>query len=72
MVTIHEQQRHLKIFTKGKTSTISSLIEEKNEEGMYINKVCVYNPRNYIKNPPFYVFVNIMDKIAQSCLIDGG
>jgi hypothetical protein len=24
------------------------------------------------KNPPFYIFVKIMDKIAHCCLIDGG
>jgi hypothetical protein len=39
---------------------------------MYINKVDVYNPRIYVKNPPFYVSVNIMDKITHCFLIDGG
>jgi hypothetical protein len=39
---------------------------------MYINKVGVYNPRSYVKNPPFYVSSKIMDKIAHCCLIDGG
>jgi hypothetical protein len=72
MVTILEQQRHLKDFMEGETSTISSLIEEWNKEGMYINKVGVYNPMSYVKNHPFYVFVKIMEKIAQCCLIDGG
>jgi hypothetical protein len=38
----------------------------------YINKLNVNNPRNYVKNPPFYVSVKIMDKIAHCCLIDGG
>jgi hypothetical protein len=39
MVTVPEQQRHLKDFMEGKTSTIASLSEEPSEEGMYINKV---------------------------------
>jgi hypothetical protein len=38
---------------------------------MYINKLGVYNPRSYAKNTPFYVYVNIMDKISHCCLIDG-
>jgi hypothetical protein len=57
---------------EGKTSTIASLSEESNEEELYINKVVVHNPRSYVKNPPFYVSVKIMDKIAHCCLIDGG
>jgi hypothetical protein len=72
MVIVPEQQKHLKYFMEGKTSTVSSLTEEQNEEEMYINKLGVYNPRNYVKNPPFYVSVKIMDKIAHCCLIDGG
>jgi hypothetical protein len=39
---------------------------------LYINKVVVNNPRSYVKNPPFYVSVKIMDKISHCCLIDGG
>ena len=39
---------------------------------MYINKLYVYNPRNYVKNPHFCVYVKIMDKIAHWCLVDGG
>jgi hypothetical protein len=54
MVTVPEQQRHLKEFMKGKTSTIASLFEEQSEEEMYINKVVVHNPRSYVKNPPMY------------------
>jgi hypothetical protein len=27
---------------------------------------------NYVKNPPFYVSVNIMDNFAHCCLIDRG
>jgi hypothetical protein len=57
---------------EGKASTVSSLIKEHNEEGMYIDKVGVYNPRNYVKNTPFYVYLKIMDKIAHCCLIDWG
>jgi hypothetical protein len=72
MVTVPEQQKHLKDFMEGKASIVSSLTEEQNEEEMYINKLGVYNPRNYVKNPPFYVSVKIMDKIAHCCLIDGG
>jgi hypothetical protein len=72
MVNILEQQRHLKEFKEGKTSTIASLSKEPNEEELYINKVSVYNPRNYVKKPPFYVSIKIMDKFARCCLIDGG
>ena len=39
---------------------------------MYINKFCVYNTRNYVKNPPFHVSMKIIDNIAHCCLIDGG
>jgi hypothetical protein len=52
MVTVPEQQRHLKEFMEGKTSTIASLSEESNEEELYINKVVVYNPRSYVKILP--------------------
>jgi len=38
---------------------------------LYINKLGEYNPRNYVKNPPFYISVNIMNKISHCCLIDG-
>jgi hypothetical protein len=64
--------KHLKEFMEGKTSTIASVSEESNEEELYINKVVVNNPRIYVKNPPFYVSVKIMDKISHCCLIDGG
>jgi hypothetical protein len=72
MVTILEQQRHLKDFMERKNSIVDNLTKEQNEEGMYINKLRVYNPRNNVKNSPFYVSVNIMDKIAHCFLIDGG
>jgi hypothetical protein len=72
MVTFPEQQKHLKDFMEGKASTITSLTEEQNEEEMYIHKLGVYNPRNNVKNPPFYVSINIMDKVAHCCQIYGG
>jgi len=72
MVTIPEQQRHLKDYMKGNTSTIASLYEESSEEGMYINKVGAYNPMSYVKNPPFYVSIKTIDKITHCFLIDGG
>jgi hypothetical protein len=72
MVVILEQQRHLKQFMEGKSSIIANLSEEVNEEDSSINKVGVHNFRYPVKNPPFYISVNIMDKIAHCCLIDGG
>jgi hypothetical protein len=57
---------------EGKTSTITSVSEESNEDELYINKVAINDPSIYVKNPPFYVLVKIMDKIAHCCLIDGG
>jgi hypothetical protein len=42
-----------------------------NEEDSSINKVGVHNFIYPIKNPPFYISVNIMDKIAHFFLIDG-
>jgi hypothetical protein len=64
MVIVLEKQKHLKEFIEGKTSIIATLSEEPNEEELYINKLVVYNPRSYVKNPPFYVSVKITDKIA--------
>jgi hypothetical protein len=46
MVTVPEQQKHLKNFMEGKTSTIANLTEEQDEEELYVNKLGVYNPRN--------------------------
>jgi ribosomal protein S16 len=37
---------------EGKTSTIVSLTGEQNKEGMYINKLGVYNPINCVNNNP--------------------
>jgi hypothetical protein len=72
MFVILEQQQHLKIFMEGKISTVANLTE--NLEGDYsnVNKIGVNNFKNHVKYPPFYVFVNIMDKIAHCCLIDVG
>jgi hypothetical protein len=66
MVSILEQQNHLKNFMEGKTSTVSNL----SEEDSTINKVGVNSFRHPVKNPPFFIYVNIMDKIAHCCLID--
>jgi hypothetical protein len=62
---------HLKQFMEGKSFVVANLSEEVNEEDLYVNKVGVHNFRYPIKNPPFYIFVNIMDKIAHCCLNDG-
>jgi hypothetical protein len=72
MVVIPEQQRHLKQFLEGKDFVVSNLSEEVNEEDSSINNVGVHNFRYLVKNTPFYIFVNIMDKITHCCLIDGG
>jgi hypothetical protein len=72
MVVVPEQQRHLKQFMEGKEFVVANLSEEVNEEDSYVNQVGVHNFRYPIKNPPFYIFVKIMDKIAHCCLIDGG
>jgi ribonuclease HI len=72
MVVIPEQQKHLKNFMEGNISTISNLFEESKEEDSTVNKIGVNNFRNPVKNPPFYISVKIMDKIAHCFLIDGG
>jgi ribonuclease HI len=72
MVVVPEQQRHLKQLTEGKDSIVANLSEEVNEEESSVNKVGVHKFRYPIKNPPFYISINIMDKIAHCCLIDGG
>jgi hypothetical protein len=72
MVVVPEQQKHLKNFMEGKASTIDNLSEEVKEEDSSVNKVGVNNFRHPVKNPPFFISVNIMDKIAHCCLIDGG
>jgi hypothetical protein len=72
MVFIPKQHKHLKDFMEGKISTIANLFEDSKEEDSTINRIGVNNFRNPVKNPPFYISVKIMDKIAHCCLIDGG
>jgi hypothetical protein len=63
---------HLKQFMEGKDFIVANLSEEVNVNDSYINKVGVHNFRYLVKNLPFYISINIMDKIAHCCLIDGG
>jgi hypothetical protein len=72
MVVILEQQMHLKQFMEGKAFVVANLSKEVNEEYLSVNKVGVHNFRYPVKKTPFYIYVNIMDKIAHCCLIDGG
>jgi hypothetical protein len=55
-----------------KTYDIASVYEGSNEVELYINKLVLNNLWHYVKNPPFYVSVKIMDKISNYFLIDGG
>ena len=71
MVAVPEQRRHLKQFMEGKSSVVANLFEDVNEEYLFVNKLGVHNFRYPVKNPPFYISVNIMAKFAHSCLIDG-
>jgi hypothetical protein len=70
--SIPEQQNHLKNFMEEKASIIANLSEEVDEEDSTVNKVGVHNFRHPVKNPPFFIFVNIMEKISHYCLIDSG
>jgi hypothetical protein len=72
MVFIPAQQMHLKQFMEGKSFDVDNFFEEVNEEDYSINKVGLHNFRYLVKNSPFYIYVNIMDKISHCCLIDGG
>jgi hypothetical protein len=72
MVAISKQQQHLKIFMEGKISTVAKLTKNPEGDDSNVNKIGVHNFKNLVKYPPFYVYVNIMDKIAHCCLIDGG
>jgi hypothetical protein len=56
---------------EGKYSVVANLSEEVNEEDSFVNKVGVHNFRYPVKNPPFYISIKSMDKIAHCCLIDG-
>jgi hypothetical protein len=60
------------IHGRKKSFIVANLSEEANEEDSSVNKVGVHNFRYPIKNPPFYIFVKIMDKITHCFLIDGG
>jgi hypothetical protein len=68
MVVIPEQQMHLNQFMEGKYFVVANIFEEDSS----VNKVVVHNFRYPVKNPPFYISINIMDKISHCCLIDGG
>jgi hypothetical protein len=72
MVVVPKQQKNIKHFMGGKSSTINNLSEEAKEEDSIVNKVGVNNFRHPVKNPPFFIYVKIMDKIAQCFLIDSG
>jgi hypothetical protein len=72
MVVIPEQQMHLKQLMEGKDFLVDNLSKGVNEEDSSVNKVGVHNFRYHVKNPPFYISVKIMDKIAHCCLINGG
>jgi hypothetical protein len=72
MVVIPEQQMHLKQFMEGKSFVVANIFEEVDEDDSSVNKVGVHKFRYPVKNPPFYIYVNIMDKISHCCLIDGG
>jgi hypothetical protein len=72
MVAVPEKQKNLKFFMEGKASIVANLSEEVYEEDSTVNKVGVHNFRHPIKNPPFFISVKIMDKIAHCCLIENG
>jgi hypothetical protein len=57
---------------EGKSSTVANLSQEVKEEDSSVNKVVVNSFKHPVKNPPFFIFVKIMDKIAHCCQIDGG
>jgi hypothetical protein len=57
---------------EGKDFVVANLYEDLDEENSSVNKVGVHNFRHPMKNSPFYISVNIMDKIAHCCLIHGG
>jgi hypothetical protein len=72
MAVVLDQQKNIKNFMEVKVSTIDNLSEGAKEEDSSVNKVGVNRFRHHVKNPPFFISVNIMDKIAHCCLIDGG
>jgi hypothetical protein len=72
MVVVPEQQMHLKQFMEGKAFVVANPSKEVEEEDSSVNKVGVHKFRYSVTNPPFYISLKIMDKIAHCCLIDGG
>jgi hypothetical protein len=72
MVAIPQQHKHLKNFMEGKSSIVANLSEEVDEEDSSVNKVGVHKFRYPIKNPPFYIYVKIRDKISHCFLVDSG
>jgi hypothetical protein len=71
MVAVPEQHKHLKNFKESKASIVANLSEEAYEEDSFVNKLGVHKFRHPVKNPPFYISVNIMDTFSHCCLIDG-
>jgi hypothetical protein len=57
---------------EGRNYTVASLFEKHDGYDSHVNKLSLNNFRNFVKNPPFYISVKIMDRIAQCCLIDRG
>jgi hypothetical protein len=55
---------------EGKDSIVDNLSKEVDEEDLFVNKVGVHKFRHPIKNPMFYISINIMDNISHCCLIE--
>jgi hypothetical protein len=53
MVSIPEQQMHLKQFMEGKASVVANLSKEIDKDDSSVNKLGVHNFRHPVKNPPF-------------------
>jgi hypothetical protein len=56
MVDVLEQQKHLKKFMEGKTSTIANLSKEVKDKDSSVNKVGVHNFRHPVKKTPIFHF----------------
>jgi hypothetical protein len=54
MVVAPEQQKHMKNFMDGKTSTIANIYEEVNGEDSSVNKLGVNNFRHPVKKSPIF------------------
>jgi hypothetical protein len=70
MVTVSEQQHNLKNYMECKNSSITSLPEKHDGDGLHLNKLGVNYFRNSVKTPPFYISIKIMNGIAHCCLVD--